>query len=69
MTFPYKHTAYIPRSNDAETFVSTSFQRGINVVSVRLVLVSDLTYHQLQEKTANENTRAANLELLKNREL
>ena len=29
MTFPYKHTAYIPRSNDVETFVSTWNKRGV----------------------------------------
>ena len=28
----YKHTMWIPRWNDVETVVSTSFQRGIHVV-------------------------------------
>ena len=28
----YKHTPWTPRLNDVETTVSTSFQRGINVV-------------------------------------
>ena len=30
--WPYKHTTCIPRSNDVETVVSTSFQREIHVV-------------------------------------
>ena len=30
--YPYKHTMCIPRWNDVETTVSTSFQRGIHVV-------------------------------------
>ena len=30
--FPYKHTTSIPRWNEVETTVSTSFQRGIHVV-------------------------------------
>ena len=29
---PYKHTAWIPRWNDMEMVVSTSFQRGIHVM-------------------------------------
>ena len=28
---PYKHTTWIPLSNDVETTVSTAFQRGIHV--------------------------------------
>ena len=29
---PYKHNRCIPRWNDVETVVSTSFQRGIHVM-------------------------------------
>ena len=29
---PYKYTTWIPRWNDGETTVSTSFQRGVHVV-------------------------------------
>ena len=32
---PYKHTTWIPRSNDVETIVSTSFQRGVHVVCLQ----------------------------------
>ena len=32
LELPYKHTTRIPRWNDVETAVSTSFQRGIHVV-------------------------------------
>ena len=32
---PYKHTACIPRWNDVETIVSTSFQRGIHLVCLQ----------------------------------
>ena len=31
---PYKHTTWIPRWNDVETVVSTSFQREVHVVSL-----------------------------------
>ena len=35
LSYPYNHTMWIPRWNDVETAVSTSFQRGIHVVCLQ----------------------------------
>ena len=39
---PYKRNTYIPRWNDVETTVSTSFRRGIHVVFLVMVYLSKL---------------------------
>ena len=38
---PYKHSTCIPRWNGVETFVSTSFQRGIHVVCLLGLVIKE----------------------------
>ena len=59
---PYKHTTCIPRWNDIETTVSTSFQLGIHVVFVAIPCNITQILHGLPLNTKTCSPEASNIQ-------